>query len=177
MCFGTVQRTVHLSLFCVTVSEGWRVGVTPQSRSISQQTCSTFSQCTKRRSTAAPISRVFFESGFFLSPACVDTEALPLAVLFSHEQLDFKLQHLSCSHFPKSCREAGRRPLGSEGNNGKVLLENIVSSLCPFPPDRADRYGLCFVATLILICATAPLKTPVILYLVLCLLCSTGCHH
>lgn len=85
---------------------------------------------------------------------------------FSHEQLDFKLQHLSGSHFPQELQECRQAPLGSEGNNGKVLLDNILPSLCPFPSDRAGRYGFCFVTLLILICTAAFLKTPVILYLV-----------
>jgi len=49
-----------------------------------------------------------------------------------------------------SCRNAGGRPLGSEGDNGKVLLDEIISSLCLFPSDGADRYGICFAVALIL---------------------------
>lgn len=179
MVQGSVH-TVHLSLFCFTVSEGWGVGGTLKSWGISKwswQTCSTFSQSTKRRDTVAPPSSwVFFFSGCFV---CWHWgQDLPLNVLFSHEQLDFKLQHLSRSHFPQEPQECRQQPLGWEGDDGRELLDDIVSCLCPFPSDRADRYGFCFVVALILICATASLNTPVILYLVSCLSCSTGwCHR
>lgn len=116
-------------------------------------------QGTERRGTVALLSwglnflvwvcfLVFF-------PVCWHcSQDLPLEVLFSHEQLDFKLQRLSCSHFPQELQECRQAPLGSDGNNGKVLLDSILPSLCPFPSDRADRYGFCFVAPLILICSS-----------------------